>query len=260
LIALKHRCVRRFHTSLRMRTVTCSAPRRNLLRATCGTFLRRDFRFRPAPRLAPPQRGRGRSCWIGFMFPAYAERLTRLGSDTPTAPKAPHAAPHSPPPGMRCPPIHLESADIHLLTAGMITSPRRGAVSRIDPHAWSRSGGERQCPLQPHSFRQPANGPWPWFPRSRQRRLPGEGCDRASGPPSGNRRGDKPLERALRSTSATTAPKRKRAPPTSPIPTGLPLGRRRRSGFRSRSPTRPRRATMSSRDFLCVTFRPSAPR
>ena len=76
-----------------------------------------------------------------------------------------------------------------------VTSPRREAVSRIVPHAWRRSGGERRCPLEPLPFPRPANGPWPWSPRSKQRWPPGEGCDRASRPPSGNRRGDRP-ERA----------------------------------------------------------------
>jgi hypothetical protein len=37
-----------------------------------------------------------------------------------------------------------------------VTSPRREAVSRIVPHAWRRSGGERRCPLEPLPFPRPA--------------------------------------------------------------------------------------------------------
>jgi hypothetical protein len=75
--ARKHRCVRRFHTSRRRGSVTCSAPLRNFSRGRCGTFRRADWRFRPAPRLAPPHRRNGRSCCFGFLGRAY-----RGGSDT----------------------------------------------------------------------------------------------------------------------------------------------------------------------------------
>jgi len=71
----KHRCVRRFQTSRRMRTVTCSVPRRN-----CGAAVRDVLARRlPLPAGAFPgaaQWGRGSSCGLVSCLAAYARGLT----------------------------------------------------------------------------------------------------------------------------------------------------------------------------------------
>jgi len=73
----KHRCVRRFQTSRRMRTVTCSVPRRNLRRWRCGTFLRAEL---PLPAGAfsgrRPSGGEGAPAGLVSCLAAYARGLT----------------------------------------------------------------------------------------------------------------------------------------------------------------------------------------
>src|SRR5205823_9007857 len=99
-------------TSLRIRTVTWSAPRRNFLRGRCGTFLRPDSRLRPAPRRAPPQRGNGSSCWIAFILGAYVRGLTlpRTRERWECRPMRWRLRRRAP----RGPPNHLEWADMIL--------------------------------------------------------------------------------------------------------------------------------------------------
>jgi len=56
--ARKQRCVRRFQTSCRIRTVTWSAPRRNSYACSAGRSCAQTCVCRPAPRSALPARNR----------------------------------------------------------------------------------------------------------------------------------------------------------------------------------------------------------
>src|SRR5882762_7580666 len=91
--ARKQRWERRFQTSRRMRTVTCSAPLRNGRRTRCGTFWRADVRLHPAPRRAPPHCRNGSSCCSFFMREAWMGGLTFLEARDDAAGRSPARCP-----------------------------------------------------------------------------------------------------------------------------------------------------------------------